>query len=408
MPADTLIKNYFVKRRYAGSKDRRAIKEEFFNVMRQYGSLNRFIKDNAAENTNRLLILTYLLKVREESIESITDLFNGDAYSPAVCDDAERVFLSKMYDIPYNFNPMDECPTWLIPDFEATFPETTSELLAALSEKAPVNIRVNTLKSSPEVVIKQLSDLDITANKTSWSGTGLSIENYAPLVNLESFKNGDFEIQDEGSQLIAALVAPEAEHTVIDYCAGAGGKTLALSALMQNQGKIIASDIDEQRLNRSDARVKRAGAKNIEFWDLEKIHSTSPKADRVLIDAPCSGTGRWRRNPEAKWQLDAERLDELCNTQAEILNKAKKYVKPGGWLVYATCSVLKRENAAQIEKFIEQNPEFSVLDYQTVWTKRFPETSPPTKTGPFLELTPAEHQTDGFFVAILSCSMLGK
>jgi 16S rRNA (cytosine967-C5)-methyltransferase len=222
-----------------------------------------------------------------------------------------------------------------------------------------------------------------------------------------AFQEGLIEIQDEGSQLVAALVDAQPGMQVADYCAGAGGKTLAIAAGMNNKGRVVAMDVYEGRLDRSAQRLRRAGAHNVERRALDAENAKWLKRhkgtfDRVLVDAPCTGTGTWRRNPDGRWTLTPKDLEELVPKQAAILEAASKLVKPGGGLIYATCSVLPAENEHQIAGFLERHPEFAVVPVTDLWRDAIG-TEPPAQLGqsPYLRLSPLQHGTDGFFGAAL-------
>ncbi len=296
-----------------------------------------------------------------------------------------------------------ECP----PAFEAGLRNAlgdrfTDELRASL-ERGPTDLRVNTLKADVAEVAEQLGKEKIEAQPTPWSPWGLRCAADAKVSATRAFSDGLVEFQDEGSQLIALLVDARPEHQVLDYCAGAGGKTLALAAAMKNKGHLVATDTNTDRLTRAKQRLKRAGVENAERRlidnDWAKRHKL--RFDRVLVDAPCSGTGSWRRNPDARWSLAAAKLDELAALQDEILERAARFVKPGGRLVYATCSLLPVENDERIKTFLGRNADFALSDARDVWATLRAGVWPGAPE-PFLRLSPAIHRTDGFFGAVLT------
>lgn len=233
----------------------------------------------------------------------------------------------------------------------------------------------------------------------------MRVEGRPALGALPAFRDGIVEIQDEGSQLVALLADAKPGQWVIDYCAGAGGKTLALAADMANKGRLIASDISVQRLERAVTRLRRAGVHNVERRALGGENASwfkrqAGKFDRVLVDAPCSGTGTWRRNPDMKWRIGPDDVAELTQKQREILGNAAKLVKPGGRLIYATCSLLPDENEASVDAFLADHPDFEVVPVTAIWAEKV--ATPCPAPGPYLRLTPHRHGTDGFFTAVLA------
>ncbi|MDD3518720.1 MAG: RsmB/NOP family class I SAM-dependent RNA methyltransferase, partial [Chromatiales bacterium] len=294
-------------------------------------------------------------------------------------------------------------PDWLADALSQQFGESEAAALAdALNRPAPVDLRVNPLKTTREALAGVLAASGHPAVPTPWSPQGLRREDRAPLFNLPAFREGLFEVQDEGSQLIGLLTAPQPGERVLDLCAGAGGKTLHLGALMQGRGAIVACDVSARRLDQLKPRLARAGLSNVRLTPIRDENDAKLKRlrggfDRVLVDAPCSGTGTLRRNPDIKWR--ALELDQLLRTQAALLDAAARLVKPGGRLVYATCSLLDAENAAQIDAFLARHPEFrrmpvadSLREAGIDW--------PPTETD--LRLLPHRHGTDGFYAAVLA------
>jgi 16S rRNA (cytosine967-C5)-methyltransferase len=290
-----------------------------------------------------------------------------------------------------------ECP----PAFEAPLREALGEAFAeemqAALEPAPVDLRVNLLKTTVAAARKKLRSEDILAQPTPMSPWGLRCPPGANVSASETFKEGLVEFQDEASQLAALLVDAKPGMQVMDFCAGTGGKTLALAASMQNKGHLVACDISEVRLARAKLRAKRAGAENAERKllpadDDKWLKRHYARFDRVLVDAPCSGTGSWRRNPDARWSTQSAKLDELNELQDAIVTRAANFVKPGGHLIYATCSLLLRENDDRVEQFLRTRADFERIDARTI-IPNWPE--------PVLRLSPAKHGTDGFFAAVL-------
>ena len=296
-----------------------------------------------------------------------------------------------------------ETPDWLAEKLHATWGENTAAEMAALNQPASVDLRVNTLKGKRDDAIKRLAEDEIVAEPTPLSPLGLRIEARANVIASRAYKEGLVEIQDEASQIAALLTATKADRLTVDLCAGAGGKTLALAAMMKDGGPLIACDTESRRFSRMEPRLKRAGVSNvtrklIKSLDDPFIGTLEARCERVLVDAPCSGAGAWRRNPNARWKLTPERLDQLIVEQRRILATAASLVKPGGRLIYVTCSVLNEENKAQADLFLDGQPQFRALPIADVWKTAIGGTAP--ETGTYLSLTPHRNGTDGFFDAV--------
>jgi len=269
-------------------------------------------------------------------------------------------------------------------------------------------LRVNTLKSNRKKIERQLARTG--AKPTAIARHGLRICSEKPFARQpnvqaeEAFQKGRFEIQDEGSQIVSDLIFAQANETILDFCAGAGGKSLALSAAMENRGQIHAYDIDKGRLAPIHERLKRAGTRNVQVHapgsDLSPL---SGKMDKVVVDAPCTGTGTWRRRPDAKWRLSQNNLTERLQQQEEVLSEASPFVRPGGHLIYITCSVLPEENENQVYGFVEDNPEFELVSAGEVWEDLFgyDKLAPWSSDMKTVTLTPASTDTDGFFFAVM-------
>lgn len=399
IPADKIMTTFFRERRFIGGGDRRAIAELTYAILRDYFKLNWFHKTNSA----RQLVIVYLKVIEKKSINSIESLFSGETFCPKPLTSFEINLL--------NILKLDESlPIWaeynvpedLISYMEASFPGTYKDELLALNKQAPFDLRVNLLKNTREVVLKKLTKDQIEAKPTPFSPIGLRLEKRRPLPDYPLWKDGSIEVQDEGSQLIALLCQAEPGMFVLDYCAGAGGKSLAIAATMQNKGHLVLSDLLEWRLKRAQERLRRAGIHNYEYrlvTDKHWFNRQEKRFDRVLVDAPCSGTGTWRRNPDLKMRFTKQDLLELLQKQTEILDKAAKYVKLNGRLIYATCSLLQEENHQQIKKFLEHHPDFKIIPIEKVWKDTIP--SPCPTIDEMLQLSPATHHTDGFFVSVL-------
>jgi 16S rRNA (cytosine967-C5)-methyltransferase len=375
-PADAIANDYFRARRFIGSGDRRAVSDRVWRVLRTYRRLTWWL---AGRPTPRLLVAASLLL----DGEPVSD-FTGGRFAPASLTPSEQAILHRLEGRALEHKSMPdavrlEVPDWLLPRIDPTE-------LRALLEPAPLDLRVNLLKATRDEALAALAAEGLDAVPTPLSPWGLRIEGRKQVTTGAAFRSGLVEIQDEGSQLVAALVDARPGMRVADLCAGAGGKTLALVMTMQNRGQLIACDISAARLDGAVRRLRRAGAHNVERHLLEPgdkwIKRRAKTFDRVLVDAPCTGTGTWRRNPDARLRLTEADLAELLPKQAQILDQAASLVRTGGRLVYATCSLLAEENETQVTAFLARHPGFIVV-------------------GDFLSLSPARRGTDGFFAAVL-------
>jgi 16S rRNA (cytosine967-C5)-methyltransferase len=409
-PMDAILNEYFKARRYIGSKDRGAIAALVYEVTRNGGAIQWHLEQmNRAANPRRV-VMAALILIRRLGWEEVSALFTGEKYAPARLDDAERGTLQKLEDLElhdprmqlpvrYNF------PDWMTGRLEEAFGEALPEAMQALSQEAPVDLRVNTLKC-PGVaeLIHALDKEGYTASPTPHSPVGVRLHQRFAAFNTQAFKDGWFEMQDEGSQIAALLVEAKPGEKVIDFCAGAGGKTLAIAATMQNKGRILAWDSSAARLKQMQKRLARAGVSNVvthvltdESDPFIKRHKDS--ADWVVVDAPCSGSGTWRRNPDLKWRFTPEDLQEVKALQASILASAARLVRPGGRLVYITCSVFADENLQQVKQFIETHARFKVAPVGKIWNTLAKESEGGI---PHLRLSPHEDGTDGFFAVVLT------
>jgi 16S rRNA (cytosine967-C5)-methyltransferase len=399
-----VINAYFRQRRYAGSKDRRAISDRTYEVLRHRARLGWWVGNAGLKNSSRARLIAALSADEDAEVE---ELFSGLAHSPAVLDEAEQALAAKDISLTSPDMPADvalEVPPWLSADIRASLGDAATDELEALNQPAPVDLRINTLKADRATVQETLSKQGPTATPTPYSSLGLRLSVPTGLQNTEAFKNGDFEIQDEGSQIASLLCDAQPGMAVADVCAGAGGKSLALAANMNGQGLVDACDISSKRLSKMGARLSRSGAEivrshvlGIEGEDWFSEHQSG--YDRVLVDAPCSGSGTWRRDPLAKWRLRPKDLESHVAQQTDILRQAAVLVKSGGRLIYITCSLLAREGEDQIARFLDATPGFKVMDAEQLWPNI--STLPFPGPGPYLRLSPAKTGTDGFFVAIL-------
>ncbi|MDF2764984.1 MAG: putative tRNA and rRNA cytosine-C5-methylase [Rhodospirillales bacterium] len=411
-PADASVAAYLRERRYIGSGDRRELVERTYAVLRRRAALGWWVERGGAglAPTGRTLMIAALALIDGWDADRIAGSFDGGRYRPAPLSREERAFARALEGgaIEHPEQPRAvrlEYPEWLEPKLAQAFGVRLETEMAALMAEAPLDLRANLIKATRGPARDALAESGLQAEETQLSPWGLRLNGRVALGNVPAFQAGLVEVQDEGSQVVALLTEAKPGMRVCDFCAGAGGKTLALAAMMQNKGQITACDVLPGRLDRSAVRLKRAGVHNVERVPLE--HERDPwvkkhkaRFDRVLVDAPCTGIGAWRRNPDAKWRLAPERLAELARLQGRILDSAARLVKPGGRLVYATCSLLPEENEAQVAAFLGAHPDFAQISVAELWAALLPETPAPTE-GPALTLTPARHGTDGFFLAVL-------
>ncbi len=403
-PADRLVGNYFRSRRYAGSKDRRWVTDMVYDVLRRRGEYAW----RAGGTDGRRLAFVHLMGAEDADADAVAALFSGAQYCPANLDADEQAVLATLPRAGADEAPAwatGNYPEWLHPNLMRRFGTELEAEMAAIQGRAEVDLRVNALKSDTAKVAASLAREDIATTPGAFAPMALRLDSRRSLANHALYQNGGIEIQDEGSQLVALLCAAQPGQQVIDYCAGAGGKSLALAAQMSNKGQIFAFDSNPRRMRPLRERLQRAGARNIQLHALADPAAASAlaglagKADRVLLDVPCSGSGAWRRNPEAKWRLTPEQLARYGETQDDILRRAAPLVAPGGRLIYATCSILMEENEDRIERFLSENTGFEVLPIGEIWNEVLD--SPCPCDDPYLRLTPRQHGTDGFFVAVL-------
>ena len=391
-PADTTLR-YFFKNERIGSNERALVAETVFGVLRHRLLLEVACAGNA---TPRRMALAYLVKFGGYNMREIEPVLKRD----------EKDWLAIAKGTKYEDQSLSvqaELPDWVIEKMRASYSD--EEILTigrAMQQGAPLDIRVNTLLAKREEVLQQLQEQNIEAVATPYSPIGIRLKEKIPLNKDALFTTGKVEVQDEGSQLLGFLLAPKRNDMVVDFCAGAGGKTLMLSALMNSQGRLYAMDISEKRLANLKPRLKRSGASNIQPMliahenDL-KVKRLSGKIDRVLVDAPCSGLGTLRRNPDLKVRQSPQSIMELNQKQTAILASASRLLKKGGRLVYATCSILPEENQHIVAAFLASHPDFvlrpagEILQQQKI----------ALEMGDYLELRPNLHATDGFFAAVL-------
>ena len=410
-PADDVVGNYFRRHRFAGAKDRAAISDHIYTVLRHRAALDWWLAGGGPQTADaRARLLAALVLIEGWSPDAVARACDGDRFRPSPLDAGERRLLAGLAGRPLDAADMPASvrgnyPAWLEPHLEAALGRDVAREMAAAQEDAALDLRVNLLKTDREAARAALAREGVEAARTRLSPVGLRVFARVPLGTLETFRRGHVEVQDEGSQLAALLVDARPGLRVVDFCAGAGGKTLALAASMGNRGHLVACDIAERRLERATERLRRAGASIVQRKPLASLNDKWVKRhalgfDRVLVDAPCTGTGTWRRNPDARWRLKPADLVELPALQAQILDSAQRLVRPGGRLVYVTCSLLREENEDQVARFLAAHADFALVPVASVWREAVGGDCP--ARGEMLRLTPARHGTDGFFVAILA------
>src|SRR6478609_6600680 len=409
VPAPQALKEWGTAHRFAGSGDRAGISGLVWDVLRRRSSSAWLMDDD----TPRARVLGMLRLERGMNADAIAALCDGSRFAPEPLTEAERTALTSrtLKDAPAHV--AGDYPEWLDAPLAAVFGDDRVAEATAMASRAPLDLRVNTLKAKREKVLASLKHLG--AQETPWSPIGLRIALGADARNPgihaeEDFIKGGIEVQDEGSQLAAAFTAAKPGEQVIDLCAGAGGKTLALAALMQGKGRLIATDRDKRQLAPIHERLSRAGVHNTDVrtpkGEADTLGDIRASADLVLIDAPCTGTGTWRRNPDAKWRMRPGALEVRLKDQIEVLDRAAALVKPGGRIAYITCSVLPPENGEQVRAFVARHPEFGVVPpsqaVMALGDKAEGFAAATLQSPEGLLMTPRRTGTDGFFVSILT------
>jgi 16S rRNA (cytosine967-C5)-methyltransferase len=405
-PAAAALADWGKGHRFAGSGDRAAIGTLVYDALRRKSS----IAARMGAETPRALALGAAQRALGLTAEEVAAAADGSPHAIAPLTEAEIAGLTRELPKDTPAHIAGDIPEWLMPSFARAFGARAAEEGAALSARAPVDLRVNTLKATREKVLKALQRFSPGPTPLSPVGVRIAAPEGAgrsPHVEAEAAHGkGWFEVQDEGSQVAALLSGAAPRLQVLDLCAGAGGKTLALAALMQNTGQIYAYDADKRQLRPIFERLKRAGARNVQVLEAGEeaaLAALGPRFDVVLIDAPCSGSGTWRRKPDSKWRLRAANIPERQAEQARVLDLGAPLVKPGGTLAYVTCSVLPEENGDQVAAFLARHADFALLPYAGPWRERLGPQPPPSADGraDTLQLTPGRHATDGFFIALL-------
>ena len=397
--ADKFLRDWFSARRYAGSKDRFAVTERVYDVLRHRASFGW----RMAGTEGRSLVLASLLAERL-SESAIAEIFSGAGYGPApLSEDERRSLASPPQDSP-PLHIRGEYPEWLAAELHRAFGAELLDEMQALNQRASIDLRVNSLRAERDTILEALRSLDVDAQRTRYAPSGIrvaSAEGLGHLQHTQFFQTGAFEFQDEASQIVAYLCEAKPGQRVLDLAAGAGGKSLALAALMHNAGEILAFDSDVRRMKPLGPRARRAGATNIRVAQKRGGHDWgNGKFDVALVDAPCSGSGTWRRNPELKWRLTPDRLKDLTGLQDWLIDDGARHTKTGGRLIYATCSLLPCENEDVIESFLNRNKAFRVIEAVEVW-RRAGLGEPPAGIGDYFRASPHRTATDGFFACIM-------
>jgi 16S rRNA (cytosine967-C5)-methyltransferase len=393
-PADREVSAFFREHKALGAKDRAILAETTFRVLRQRLVLQHLAQSGQGPLARRLVLLAWQ---------------GSDAYLKAAVTEAEWAWLQQVRALDAASLPervRANMPPWLLERLQSVLGQGLWPFLQAMEEPAPLDLRVNTFKAKREAVLAEFEAQGFPCVSTPHSPLGIRLQGKPALNRLDVFNRGDVEVQDEGSQLLALLTDAHRGEMVVDFCAGAGGKTLALGAAMRNTGRLYAFDTSGHRLAALKPRLARSGLSNVHPVQIaherdDRIKRLAGKIDRVLVDAPCSGLGTLRRNPDLKWRQKPESVTELAALQQAILASASRLLKPGGRLVYATCSVLPEENEATVQDFLAAHPDFEAVDAaQELARLKVPEAAFLCEGG-HLRLWPHRHGTDGFFAAVI-------
>ncbi len=391
-PADMVVSRHFREQRL-GPRERATVAETIYTVLRKKSLFTNLAQAGSGPIERRLAILGFAAE-RDFLLGALND---QEKDWLTRCDQVKPSDLMELH--------RHNLPQWLVDSLREQLGADFWPLVDSLNASAGLDLRVNTLKDKRADVQKELAKAGVVTTATPFSPWGLRVRDKTQLGKLDTFTRGAIEVQDEGSQLLAVLVDAKRGEMVVDFCAGAGGKTLALGASMRGTGRLYAFDTSGHRLDALKPRLARSGLSNVHPVAIaherdDRIKRLAGKIDRVLVDAPCSGLGTLRRNPDLKWRQNPKLVAELSAKQTAILQSAARLLKPGGRLVYATCSLLKEENELIAEAFSAANPGFHLLQAAEVLTQAGVENAPKLCSGAFLRLWPHQHQTDGFFAAV--------
>lgn len=395
-PADAVLARFFRENRSLGSRERATLSDTVYAALRERLKFEWLARSGSGSKWRRLAILG----------------FPGDRdFLKSALSEPEKVWLdqcARATDDDFLPQHRHNLPDWLAQALQAQLGAEFDALVASLLQPAPLDLRVNSQKARREAVLASLEQAGLQGQATPFSPMGVRLQGKPSLARWDAFTQGEVEVQDEGSQLLSLLVAPKRGEMVVDFCAGAGGKTLALGAAMRNSGRLYAFDTSAHRLDALKPRLARSGLSNVHPVAIaherdDRVKRLAGKIDRVLVDAPCSGLGTLRRSPDLKWRQTPETVAAQARLQLAILTSAARLLKPGGRLVYATCSLLVEENEAVAEAFAQAHPDFSVLPAAQCLASAqvpSPETLSAGESGQWLRLWPHRHATDGFFAAV--------
>lgn len=411
-PADRVVADYCRSRRFIGSKDRRAISTLSYDIIRSRGHHIWRVASAGLPITGRSLMVSYLA---DNAPEDLTLFGDEAAHSPVVLSDAEQTAVTNFTTLESTVKkPISaewEVPEFLEPALRQRFGSDFTAAVTSLNETAPLDIRSNPLKIE-ENLIQYLKENIEDIENNQYSPIGFRSNSKARIIGSDLYTSGKIEVQDEAAQVACYLVDAQPGMAVVDLCAGAGGKSLLLSALMKNKGQLFAFDASAKRLSALSSRSQRAGCRNIQVKAIPEqganrermLSNLSGKADRVVVDAPCSGTGTWRRNPDQRWRLSEEQIKDYAVVQLGLLTDGAQMVAAGGRLVYMTCSILQAENEAVVDAFFAAHgtSNWKLVNYKSVWSAVLDSTPADTaaKNEAMLQFVPHQHQTDGFFIAI--------
>ena len=399
--ADFIVKQWGRQNRFAGSKDRRFLSDGLFTILRHYGNL----RDRLGADDPLLITLLAYIDVVDEAVKITLDealaLADGQAHAPSPLSPEQIDCLRQALEKPANSRAGQlSVADWLLADLDAGLGPQADAVMQAMRQRAPLDVRVNTLKGDAAQASVALQNEGFSVQPHGFVSNALRLALPANVTASQAFEDGLIEVQDAGAQAVAQFAAPQPFQTVLDYCAGAGGKSLAMAALMNNRGRLIVHDSDTRRMRPIIDRAARAGVSIIETADAHGLKPLVGGCDVVMADVPCSGSGRWRRSPETKWRLSQESLLALNNVQLNIMKKAADYVAPNGRLVYVTCSVFASENERIIKRFLASQPAFE-LDVEPPQDTSSHGLAAALKTAGFIQLNPVSSDTDGLFCAVL-------
>lgn len=394
-PSDVLLSRFFRQNSSLGQRDRGLIAEGVFFALRRYASLQWLMQPAHPARAARFAALLTL--ARQHGLEAIEQrALRGDAKA------VQHALTIDISSAPASVQA--ELPDWLFAEIERQY-DDAAPLIDALKESAPLDLRANSIKASRAEVLEELAAHHVGAVATPYSPDAIRLSSKPALTNWPAYREGRIEVQDEGSQLIARLLQPRRGEMVVDFCAGAGGKTLALGALMRSSGRLYAFDVNERRLAGLGPRLKRSGLSNVHPVVIRsesdvRVKRLNGKCDRVLVDAPCSGSGTLRRNPDLKWRFSEAELQRVNGLQHSVLRAAARLLKPDGRLVYATCSLLTQENQAVADAFLSEHPDFQLVPAATVLRAQSVDVEQAARFAPYFVMLPHLHGTDGFFAAV--------